>query len=99
MWFPSSGFWEPIDRKEGDQVFDLSIIEPVLMGLDPSHFGLFVGGIQFGSQFPHMFASVVQIDNLNGSREMFLRDAPVVMLAVGQDHSVMCAAPASPIGF
>ena len=46
-----------------------------------------------------MFASVVQIDNLNRSREMFLRDAPVVMLAVGQDHAVARPAPASPIGF
>src|SRR2546426_5759131 len=30
---------------------------------------------------------------------MLLRDAPVVTLAVGQDHAVLGAAPASSIGF
>src|SRR5260370_41281764 len=96
---PQFGLLGTYRPQRSDQVFDLSLIEPVLMGLDPSHFGRRVGGIQFGSQFPHMFASVVQIDNLNRSREMFLRDAPVVMLAVGQDHAVVRPAPASPIGF
>src|SRR5712691_10497018 len=37
--------------QRGDQVFNLSVIEPVLMGLDPTHLGRLVGGIQFGSQF------------------------------------------------
>src|SRR6266481_3749247 len=36
---------------------------------------------------------------IRSTREMLLRNAPVVVLAVGQDHSVVCAAPASPIGF
>ena len=58
-----------------------------IYGVVKRYFGCLVGGMQFGSQFPHVFASVVQIDNLNGSREMLLRDAPVVVLAVGQDHS------------
>src|SRR5271169_4287310 len=69
------------------------------MSLGPAQFGRRIGGLQLATQFPHMLAGMPQIDNLNGSWKMLLGNGPVVMLAVGQNHPMDGATPASTIGF
>lgn|SRR5215831_10017123 len=85
------------DRAEyTNQLFDFPAIQQTpLVDLHPSFLLSFFIGEQPTSHFPKMLASVVQIDNLDGSRKVQGDKIPNPFRAVADDHLLECTAPAT----
>ena len=59
-----------------DQRFDLAAIKLVQTAGDPSFVNLVLDGKQLGREFPEMLTSVIQVDDLDGSRKVLLGEIP-----------------------
>jgi hypothetical protein len=81
------------------QYFDLALIEKVQTASHPALAGLLVIGKQLGGELPEMLAGMVEIDDLDGAREVLVGQIPDPNGAVGNDCFLVGPAPAAPPGF
>src|SRR5450756_152621 len=58
-----------------------------------------LGGKQLGRKLPDVFPGVIEIDDLNGAREVLAGNIPDPIGAVAQDHFLLRSTPAAFPGF
>jgi len=87
------------DSQRADQLFDLAIIEFVLLTHDPTFLLGILAGVEFASQVPKMLTGMIEVDNLDRTGEVFIGDIPDPFGSIANDDFLLRAAPTTPGGF
>src|SRR5450432_899328 len=66
----------------------------MLVGHYPPPFGFFVVGMKFAAEIPEVLASVIEIYNLDGTRELLFADVPDPVGTIAHDHLDLRPTPA-----